>query len=325
MSMRAHHARVVLWIALCVPLSLGAALYFGSVHLHADEWLRLLRGSADENARQIIWHLRAPRAFAAFACGALLALAGALLQVLLRNPLADPYLLGVSGGASVGALLAMFWNLGTGSVQLAALIGACLAAGALFRFALKASGWQIHRVILAGVALAAGFAAIVAMILSLAPAGRLRGMLFWLMGDLSGVEYVWPAWLVLLIVGAVALSQAARLDALMLGPLKAASLGVPIRLTQSLAFIAATVATVAAVLLAGAVGFVGLVVPHLLRLAGVNHHRLLLPLSAIAGGALLTCADTLARSVAAPLEFPVGAMTALIGVPVLFYLLWKQI
>ena len=306
------------------PISFCAALYFGSVPIDPADWPHLLAGDAtDPVVREIVWGLRAPRAAAAFACGGLLALAGALMQVLLRNPLADPYILGVSGGASVGALTAMLFGLSSWMVHGSAFVGAAAAAAALLLFSVRLTGWQMHRVMLTGVALAAGFAAIVALILSLAPAGQLHGMLFWLMGDLSGVNHVWPSWVALAGVLALAQTLARRLDALTLGTLKAASLGVPVGATQAWAFLAATVATVVAVLLAGAIGFVGLVVPHLLRLAGISSHRLLLPLCALAGGVLLTLADTFARTVAAPLEFPVGAMTALIGVPVLLFLLAK--
>lgn len=308
-------------VAALVPLALLAALYFGSVPIDLHAWRQLLGGHGDAALAEIVWGLRAPRALAAFACGGLLALAGALMQVLLRNPLADPYILGVSGGAAVGALGAMALGLSTWVVNGAAFAGASTATAALLIFSVRLTGWQIHRVMLTGVALASGCAAAVALILTLAPAGRLHGMLFWLMGDLSAATDPWPAALTLIIVLAVSFALSARLDALTLGTLKAASLGVPVALTQTLAFIAATAATVVAVLLAGAVGFVGLVVPHLLRLAGVNRHRALLPLSAAAGGVLLTLADTVARSAAAPLEFPVGAMTAVVGVPVLLVLL----
>lgn len=312
---------VPLVVLALVPLAFGAALYFGSVPIGAQEWSRLLAGEGDPAVREIVWGLRAPRAAVAFACGGLLALAGALMQVLLRNPLADPYILGVSGGASVGALGAMLLGGSGWAVSGSAFVGAAGAAAALLVFSLRLTGWQMHRVMLTGVALAAGFAAIVALMLSLAPAAQLHGMLFWLMGDLSVATHVWPAWLALCSALILSMALARRLDALSLGTLKAASLGVPVGATQALAFLAATVATVAAVLSAGAIGFVGLVVPHLLRLAGISAHRLLLPLTVLAGGSLLALADTFARSAAAPLEFPVGAVTALLGVPVLLYLL----
>ena len=306
------------------PLALGAALWFGSVSLPADEWLRALAGDGADTSREIVWRLRAPRAAAAFAVGALLAVAGTLLQVLLRNPLADPSILGVSGGAAVGALAAILLGLPQWGVNALAFAGACAAAGALLALAVRLTGWNVHRVLLTGVALGAGCGAVVSLMLALAPAAQVHGMLFWLLGDLSGAQQPLPPWLVLAAVLVCAQAIALRLDALALGTLKARSLGVAVAWTQTLAFLAATVATVAAVLAAGSVGFVGLVVPHALRLAGFGDHRRLLPLAALAGGTLLTAADTLARTAAAPLEFPVGAVTALVGVPVLLALLARS-
>lgn len=318
MTMRRLAALAVL---VAAPLSLVAGLWFGSVHLDADEWFRALAGGGADASREIVWSLRAPRTAAAFACGALLALAGALLQVLLRNPLADPSILGVSGGASVGALTALLLGLPLWVVQASAFAGACAAAGVLLALAVRLSGWNIHRVLLTGVAIGAGCGAIVSMLLSLAAAGQVQGMLFWLLGDLSGATRPAAPWIALALVLAAAQPLALRLDALTLGPLKARSLGVAVGATQGVAFLAATVATVAAVLVAGPIGFVGLVVPHALRLAGFSDHGRLLPLTALGGGALVAGADTIARSVAAPLEFPVGAVTALVGVPVLLVLL----
>ena len=237
--------------------------------------------------------------------GALLAVAGTLLQVLLRNPLADPTILGVSGGAAVGAMVGLLLAWPGWAVHAAALAGACAAAGALLALALRLHpGWNIHRVLLTGVAIGAACGAIVSLLLALAPPGRLHGMLFWLLGDLSGAEHPLAPWVAAVVVVAVSQVLAPRLDALALGTLKARSLGVAVGATQTVAFLAATVATVAAVLVAGSIGFVGLVVPHALRLAGFGDHRRLVPLAALAGGALLTAADTLARSVVAPLRVP---------------------
>jgi len=311
-------------VLVAAPLALGAALWFGSVSLPADEWWRALGGGGADSSREIVWGLRAPRAAAAFAVGALLAVAGTLLQVLLRNPLADPSILGVSGGASVGALAAMLLGFPQWGIHALALAGACFAAGVLLALAVRLTGWNIHRVLLTGVALGAGFGAIVSLMLALAPSAQLHGMLFWLLGDLSGAVHPLPAWIALAAVAACAQLLAARLDALTLGTLKARSLGVAVGPTQTVAFFTAAVATVAAVMVAGSVGFVGLVVPHALRLAGFSDHRRLLPLAALAGGALLTAADAVARSAAAPLEFPVGAVTALVGVPVLLALLARS-
>jgi iron complex transport system permease protein len=308
-------------VLFAAPLSLAAGLWFGSVDVPSGEWFSALTGGGAEASREILWSLRAPRTLSAFACGALLALSGALLQVLLRNPLADPSILGVSGGASVGALTAILLGLPGWAVHVLSFGGACAAAGVLLALAVRLTGWNIHRVLLTGVAIGAGCGAVVSMLLALASAGQIQGMLFWLLGDLSGATRPAAPWISLLVVIAAAQPLALRLDALTLGPLKARSLGVAVGATQAVAFLAATVATVAAVLVAGPIGFVGLVVPHALRLAGFSDHGRLLPLTALGGGALVAGADTIARTAAAPLEFPVGAVTALVGVPVLLALL----
>ena len=313
-------AAPVIVVAL-VPASLALAVAFGSVDLGPGHLADALAGRGDEIAREIVWGVRVPRALAAFACGGLLALAGALLQVLLRNPLADPAILGVSGGAAAGALGAMLLGAAAVAVNLAALAGASVAAGAVFAFSLGRSGWNPYRVLLTGVALASGFGALVSLMLAIAPSSQLQGMLFWLLGDLSPAGDPAAALLVLAVCAALAFSQAAALDVLILGEDKARSLGVAVTRLQSIAFGCATLATVAAVLLGGAIGFVGLVVPHLLRLSGVHRHGTLIPLAVCLGGSLLALADTLARTVAAPAELPVGVLTAIIGVPVLLVLL----
>ncbi len=307
-----------------VPASLVLAISCGSVDLGAARLADALAWRGDALAHEIVWGVRAPRALAAFACGGLLALAGALLQVLLRNPLADPFILGVSGGASAGALGAILLGASLAGLHLAAFTGAALAACTVWGFSAGPSGWNPYRVLLAGVALSSGFGAVVGLLLSLAPSAQLQGMLFWLLGDLSPAGDPVPALVALAACAALALSQAASLDVLALGEDKARSLGVAVSRLQPLAFGCATVATVAAVLLGGAIGFVGLVVPHLLRLCGIHRHAALLPLSICLGGGLLTLADTLARSVAAPTELPVGVVTALVGVPVLLALLARS-
>jgi iron complex transport system permease protein len=304
-----------------IPASLALAIAFGSVDLGPARLGDALLGRGDEIAREIVWGVRAPRALAAFACGGLLALAGTLLQALLRNPLADPAILGVSGGAAAGALAAMLAGAAAGGVNLAALAGAAIAAAAVFSFSLGRSGWNPYRVLLTGVALASGFGALVGLMLAIAPSSQVQGMLFWLLGDLSPAGDPAAALAVLAACTALAFSQSAALDVLILGEDKARSLGVAVPRLQAIAFGCATLATVAAVLLGGAIGFVGLVVPHLLRLSGVHRHRALLPLAACLGGSLLALADTLARTVAAPAELPVGVLTAMIGVPVLLVLL----
>ena len=322
--MSVNRRALVMLVLIAVPASLAIAVWNGSVDIPSPRLLAALFGGGDAIDREILWGLRAPRALSAFACGALLALAGTLLQALLRNPLADPFLLGISGGAAAGSLTGMLVGAALALQHVFAFAGAAFAAASVFAFSLRPSGWNAYRVILAGVALSAGFGAVVSLLLSLAPAAQVHGMLFWLMGDLSGATNPLPAWIVLGITAVLAQFQAAPLDLLALGDDKARSLGVAVLAAQSITFGCASLATMAAVLLAGSIGFVGLVTPHLLRLLGVHHHRLLLPLSAATGGSMLTIADTLARSIQAPVGLPVGIVTALIGVPVLLVLLARM-
>lgn len=313
-------AIVAAGLIVAAPLSIIAATLFGSVVIEADNWAAALVGRADATTVEIVWRLRIPRAGAAFVTGAMLALAGVLLQNLLRNPLADPYVLGLSGGASVGAMLGMLTGLSAWSLHLAALAGAAVIACALVAFAARATGWDIHRVLLVGVGLASACGALVSLLLTLAPTAQLPGLLYWLIGDLAGATLHWSTIPALFAAVFAASAIAADLDALALGPDQARLLGVAVGRTQTIAFSIAAVATVSAVLIGGAIGFVGLAVPHLLRLLGVHAHRWLVPLAALAGGTLVTLADTVARSAAAPIEIPVGIATALLGVPVLLWL-----
>ena len=268
--------------------------------------------------------LRAPRVFAAFACGGLLALAGTLLQVLLRNPLADPYILGISGGAAVGALAALTLGMAALSVNIGALLGAVAAIAWVFALGWRGRGVGPERMLLAGVVLSAGFAAIISLFLVLAPAAQLHGMLFWLMGDLSRVISADIALVTLGIVAVISVLLGHSLDILALGETKAATLGLSAKPFQILIFLLAAVATTVVVVSAGSIGFVGLLVPHAIRLLGITRHRALMVFSIFAGGAFLVWADLLARSIAAPLQLPVGAVTALLGVPLLLLLLIRR-
>jgi iron complex transport system permease protein len=269
----------------------------------------------------VVRGLRLPRALTGFACGGLLALSGALLQVLLRNPLADPYVLGISGGAGIGALLAMILGLGVAGINGLAFVGALAAMLLVFGLANGEGGWTQSRLLLTGVIVAAGCGAVVALMLAVAPDDRLRGMLFWLMGDLSQTGEPGLVLLLLLLILLLALPFARELNLLARGADVAQALGVAVRPLRRGVYFVASLATAAAVTHAGAVGFVGLIVPHLVRLAAGNDQRLLLPASALAGGSLLVIADTLARTVLAPRQLPVGVLTALIGVPVFLFLL----
>ncbi|MSQ21435.1 MAG: iron ABC transporter permease [Betaproteobacteria bacterium] len=315
---------VMVALLIGVPAVILIATVFGSVPIGLHDWRMALLGEGDPIHYEVVWTHRLPRAMAAFVTGGLLALAGVLLQTLLRNPLADPYVLGVSGGVSVGGLLAMMLGLSPFFIGLFGLLGAAAVAALVIGFAARASGWDIYRVLLAGVGIASACGAFVALILTISPAGQIQGMLFWLMGDLSASRD--PGWLaaILVVLTAIAFLLRTNLDALTLGTVKARLLGVAVGQTQTLALLCATIATVAAVLEAGAIGFVGIAVPHVFRLIGWHAHRSLVPFSVVGGGILLTIADTVARTVAAPIEIPVGVATAVIGVPVLLWLIARS-
>jgi iron complex transport system permease protein len=284
---------------------------------------------------EIVLGIRLPRMLAGFGAGAALAFAGALMQLLTRNALADPYVLGVAGGAAVGALGLMLLGLVAGwappewTIPLAAAAGAAAATGLLFLLSWRMLGSGGVRLgaeapialLLIGVMIGSACSAIVSTLLTLAPEAPLRGMVFWLLGDLNGANRwaaVWIAWL-----GALALvwPRARELDWLARGDAWAATLGVPVQRRRRIALGAAALATGAAVATAGAIGFVGLVVPHALRLAGLRDAARLLPASAIGGGAFVVLADAVARTVLAPIQLPVGVVCAAVGVPAFLALL----
>ncbi|MBI3547261.1 MAG: iron ABC transporter permease [Gammaproteobacteria bacterium] len=308
-------------LVLAAPLSLGFALAHGSLNIGVAELWQVMRGGHDGMAAQVVLELRMPRALSAFAVGGLLALSGALLQVLLRNPLADPYVLGISGGAAVAALLSILFGLATAWIHANAFFGAMLSMFIVFGISRLNSSWTQNRLLLTGVVVAAGWGAVISLVLTAAPAAQIQGMLFWLIGDLSYATRPGMA-LVALLLGLVASLWFARpLNLFMRGENVAAALGEnPARL-RFIVYSLASLLTAMAVTLAGSIGFVGLVVPHILRLAGGSDHRFLLPCSVLLGGGFLTIADTLARSWLAPVQLPVGVLTALLGVPVFLYLL----
>ena len=275
--------------------------------------------------------LRLPRALAAFGTGGLLALAGALMQVLLRNPLADPYVLGVSSGAAVGALGAMVLGLGALLVQVGAFAGALLSILLVFAIAhrdlsrLASAGGSdtAPRLLLTGVMLAAGWSALITLMLALAPEARIRGMLFWLAGDLAGADTPALPLLTLAVMVVATFPLARELNVLLRGPTLAQSLGVRVAPLRRTLYVVASAASAVAVTTAGSVGFIGLVVPHGLRLVIGNDQRVLLPACALAGGTLLLLADTAARTLVAPQQLPVGVITALVGVPTFLVLLMR--
>jgi iron complex transport system permease protein len=318
--------RPIILFSLLILLAVASLLFSlasGSVAISGQELLAIITGadSGNELAGQIIMELRWPRTLAAFTTGALLALAGGLMQVLLRNPLADPYVLGVSGGAATGALLAMLSGLGSVWLHGSAFAGALLSMLLVFGLSRGAGSWTASRLLLTGIVIAAGWGAVIGLLLAISPEQGLRGMLFWLMGDLSNAPMPLGSLPVLLLGLLAAIGVGRSLNILAHGEQTAGALGISVKPLRSFIYLLASLLTATAVTLAGSVGFVGLVVPHMLRLLGMRDHRLLLPAASLLGGSLLVCADTLARTLLAPRQLPVGVLTALIGVPVFLVLL----
>ena len=307
-----------------VAVTLLFALATGSAATSLGEVLSALRGTASTEIVALVLELRLPRALTAFAVGGLLAVAGVLMQVLLRNPLAEPYILGTSGGAAVAALTAMLLGLGSVMIDIAAFAGALGATLLVFSIARGSGSWTPTRLLLTGVVLAAGFSAATTLLLALSPEQQLRGMLFWLMGDLSFAFEPARSLVLLAVLTVLATLVARHLNVLARGELQAAIVGLPVTGFRYLVFAASSLATAVAVTSVGVIGFVGLVVPHLIRMRVGSDHRLVVPAAALAGGALLVFADTLARTLLAPRQLPVGALTAAIGVPLFLILMSRS-
>jgi len=317
-------ARLLLPVLFILAIaSVGFALFAGPADVPAAAVWGALTGGHADTAERIVRELRLPRALSAFVVGGLLSLAGALMQVLLRNPLADPYVLGVSGGAAVAALASMLAGLAGFWVSLDAFGGALASMLIVFGLAHGRGGWTPTRLLLTGVVVAAGWSAAVSFLLAVSPDRSLRGMLFWLMGDLANADG--PGWTTLVLAGGLGLGfvLARPLNLLARGDLQARALGVAVGPLRVAIYLAASLLTAAAVTIAGSVGFVGLVVPHMLRIVGGADHRWLLPASVLGGGTLLVLADALARVVLAPQQLPVGVVTALLGVPMFLFLLQR--
>lgn len=311
----------LLSLACLALISVWLALSFGSVHTAWSSVWQALIGNTHDLSADLVLQLRLPRAINAFTTGALLALAGTLMQVLLRNPLADPYVLGISGGAAAAALGALLLGIGGLWLNAAASVGALLSMLIVFGLARGAGSWSSQRLLLTGVIVAAGWGALIGFLLTVSPDRQLRGMLFWLMGDLSGTE-TYAVGVATLVLGLFLILPLARnLNVMARGELTARSLGVPVASLRWQLYVLASLMTAVAVMTAGSIGFIGLVAPHMLRLMVGNDHRILLPGAALLGGSLLLLADTVARTALAPQQLPVGVVTAFIGVPLFLYLL----
>ena len=309
------HPLLLATLILLAMISFLLSLLSGSVDLSLGQLLRELCQPQNDLAGQVLREIRIPRALAAFTTGGLLALAGVIMQVLLRNPLADPYILGISGGAAVGALSAILLGLGGWWMSNAAFAGALLSVVLVFGIANKFGRWSVTRLLLTGVVISAGWGAVINVLLTTSSSNNVQSMLFWLMGDLSQSRVGFGHLTVLLagVLGGLYLSRS--LNVLVRGELVAASLGVNIKAMRLLLYLSASLLTATAVTIAGSVGCVGLVIPHMLRLLGARDHRLLLPCSILLGGTFLVIADALARTIIAPQQLPVGVVTAIIGVP----------
>lgn len=311
-------------LALASVAAMVVSVGTGSVSVPPGDVIAVILGDGSSLQQTLVLELRLPRTLSAFATGGLLAVAGALMQVLLRNPLADPYVLGLSGGAAVGALLAMLAGLGGLIVSGSAFAGALLATLMVFGLAHGTGSWTPSRLLLTGVVVASGWGAVITLMLAISPVQRLPGMLYWLMGDVSYARSPSPGLALLFLVCILVVPLGRSLNVLARGPMQAAALGVSVRPLEWTIYVLASLLTATAVTMAGSIGFVGLVVPHMLRLVLGNDQRLILPACALGGGALLVLADTLARIVIAPEQLPVGVITALLGVPTFLYLLYRS-
>jgi iron complex transport system permease protein len=315
---------------LALGLALAAALgvRFGSVPLSTAALLDVLSGGGGAMERDIVLQLRLPRVMLAGLVGGGLAVAGATFQALLRNPLAEPYVLGISGGASVGAVLALALGWASWVLPLAAFAGSVVAIALVFRVA-TATGraMDVRVLLLAGVVVAAFFSACIAFILSISPARTVQSAVLWIMGSLAGAS-----WQTVVVAAAYTLptvlllmTLARPLNLLAIGEETAHYLGVDVEGSKRLALVVAALITAAGVAVAGVIGFVGLVVPHAVRMLAGSDHRALLPLSFLAGAAFLTGADVVARLALAPTEIPIGVITAFVGVPFFLVLLRRSL
>ena len=322
--------RRIALLSLAVLVAVALSVSFGASGLGPGDLLRALSADADPSARTILLQLRLPRAALAALIGGALGLSGCTFQALLRNPLAEPYVLGISGGAAVGAVAVMVTGLGVWfpwTLPLGAFLGALAAMMLVLKIARRASpgGMDTRVLILAGVIAGAFFNAVILLLLSIADVESFRSAIFWMMGNLSGADWGSNGLLAALLVPAslVVLSLARAFNLLSRGEEVAYYLGASVQRVKLTAYLAASLMVAAAVAAGGVIGFVGLIVPHAVRLAWGNDHRLLLPASFLAGTAFLLLADTVARIVVAPAELPTGVVTAVVGVPCFVVLLMR--
>lgn len=320
--------RGLLLLALFIA-ALAIGMCSGPTSFSPAEWLEAVRGDATP-AGTILWRIRLPRVVTGAITGGVLAVSGVVFQALLRNPLAEPYLLGVSSGAALGAVSALALGLSSSAylaLPLAALLGALAAIAVVFEVARVAGRLDTRVLLLAGVVVSSFLSACVLLILTFVRAETLRSVFFWTMGSLSGAS--WPMIAAVLAYSVPALlvlfGLSRHLNALTLGEETASHLGTETERVKRMAFVLASLLAAAAVSVAGVIGFVGLVIPHAVRMSGVRDHRVLTPVSFVAGACALILADAAARTVAAPMEVPVGVVTAFLGVPMFLVLLRRAV
>jgi ABC-type Fe3+-siderophore transport system permease subunit len=281
----------------------------------------------NEQQRAILFDIRLPRVFLGASVGACLAVAGASLQSLLRNPLAEPYLLGVSNGAALGTMLAfVFFANFEFSRPVFATMGAALATFVVYRMAKSRAGMNTERLVLSGVIVTTFLSSIIVLLTTLLDTTKLRSFTFWLLGDLSqGSQSGFYLTIAVAVVGTIVLSSQARaLNLMMIGERDALDFGVEVGRVRLIVFATASALVGLSVAASGSVGYVGLIIPHIVRLAVGSDNRLVVPFSAIAGAIFVVLADTFARTAIAPRELPVGAITALIGAPMFIWLLRRN-
>lgn len=312
------HRYYLIIIMILLTISVLFSLVKGSTSLP----LQQLMFDDFAQFQTIIFKLRLPRTITAFCCGAMLALAGSFMQILLRNPLADPYVLGISGGAAFFTLLLMFFGISEHWLLAGAWAGSLLTIMLILLLA-KKHRWQSHALILSGVALACGFSAGISFILLMSPEASLRSMLFWLTGDLNDVQFPWLGLCIFAIGAVISLLLAPGLNILSRGEKEARALGLDSQKYRIMLYLLSSLLTATAVTLAGCIGFIGLIIPHFTRQLVGHDQRLALPFSMLLGGMLLIVADTLARTLVAPQQLPVGMLMTLIGVPVFVWMLQK--
>lgn len=325
-------------ILFCVMV---LALKFGAIHVSlyglGRDLLRVFLGKTSEISTEysLILNLRLPRILLGAFVGASLAIAGTSFQALLRNPLADPYVLGVSSGAAVGAILALLLEphlaltpeIAAVFTPLGGFLGATVAITAVYFLGRRDGRIDSNTLLLGGVITASLLSALIVLLLTALPSSNFRGMAYWLMGDLSSVPSLPLAWVLRVgfaVAAIVIYTTASDLNLLLSGEKEAMHLGVDVPRIRLVVYIAASALTGLAVSVSGAIGYVGLLIPHVMRMIYGSDHRMLLPASAFGGAIAVVIADVLARTIAAPSELPVGAITAIAGAPLFIYLLRRR-